>query len=271
MTPQCRNVSFERESDLLGVMIKSVLLCRQDGAFLDWCCNLQTSAKSTKPSTSRSPDWPLWWAMILTWVSTSTRLVETHSWDEFRRMRSVHFAGEPESISVLHKDTKRMVNSKANVINLYRVPETRDVKFAYLLHRCRATLNTVVVVRGRGDKFNGFVQSIHLVQIPQLEYKLYTLRGQTGSTGKELDARLRWDLSKPSLLPRIPGERASTVRAQIRGRGVPCVTHLRVYYAGPGMGLELSFDFLSIYPSIVCALNISPETTVPWPPDKVSS
>lgn len=41
-----------------------------------------------------------------------------------------------------------------------------------------------------------------------------------------------------------------------------------LHYSGPGMGLELSFDFSSMYPSIVCALNISPETTIPWPPVK---
>lgn len=39
-----------------------------------------------------------------------------------------------------------------------------------------------------------------------------------------------------------------------------------LHYSGPGMGLELSFDFAGMYPSIMCALNISPETTVPWPP-----
>ncbi|KAK7915608.1 hypothetical protein WMY93_011369 [Mugilogobius chulae] len=32
------------------------------------------------------------------------------------------------------------------------------------------------------------------------------------------------------------------------------------------MGLELAFDFSAMYPSIMCALNISPETTIPWPP-----
>ena len=48
--------------------------------------------------------------------------------------------------------------------------------------------------------------------------------------------------------------------------GAVCDPLTGLHYSGPGMGLELSFDFSSMYPSIMCALNISPETTIPWPP-----
>ena len=122
-----------------------------------------------------------------------------------------------------------------------------------LFHRCRTTLNIDVVVHGRGDDFGGFVQSIHSVQIPQLKFTLDTLRVKAGPAGMELDSRKRWTPKMDS-----DGEKWKG--------GAVCDPLTGLHYSGPGMGLELSFDFSSMYPSIMCALNISPETTIPWPP-----
>ena len=119
-----------------------------------------------------------------------------------------------------------------------------------LFHRCRTTLNIDVVVHGRGDNFGGFVQSIHSVQIPQLKFRLDTLRVKAGPVGMELNSRQRW---QPQYNPEWEG---GAVFDPITG----------LHYSGPGMGLELSFDFSGMYPSIMCALNISPETIIPWPP-----
>lgn len=127
-----------------------------------------------------------------------------------------------------------------------------------LFHRCRTTLNIDVVVHGRGDNFGGFVQSIHSVQLPQLKFTLDTLRVRAGPAGMELTSRLRWD---PTL------ESNNSDSGNWKG-GAVCDPLTGLHYSGPGMGLELSFDFSSMYPSIMCALNISPETTIPWPPVK---
>lgn len=124
-----------------------------------------------------------------------------------------------------------------------------------LFHRCRITLNIDVVVHGRGDAFGGFVQSIHAVQLPQLKYVLDNLRAKAGPASKELSSRERWD-------PR-PGYCAGG-EGEWKG-GAVCEPLTGLHYAGPGMGLELAFDFASMYPAIMCALNISPETTIPWP------
>lgn len=125
-----------------------------------------------------------------------------------------------------------------------------------LFHRCRATLNIDVVVHGRGDNFCGFVQSIHSVQIPQLKFTLDTLRVKAGPLGMELNSRLRWD-------PNLASDNGDS---DMWKGGSVCDPLTGLHYSGPGMGLELSFDFSSMYPSIMCALNISPETTIPWPP-----
>lgn len=124
-----------------------------------------------------------------------------------------------------------------------------------LFHRCRTTLNVDVVVHGRGDTFGGFVQSIHSVQIPQLKFTLDNLRVKAGPLGKDLNSRLRWD----------PKHNENGDREMWKG-GAVCDPLTGLHYSGPGMSLELSFDFSSMYPSIMCALNISPETTIPWPP-----
>lgn len=126
-----------------------------------------------------------------------------------------------------------------------------------LFHRCRTTLNIDVVVHGRGDNFGGFVQSIHSVHMPQLKYVLDTLRAKAGPSGKALSSRARWDPAPPGLDREGDDEWKG---------GSVCEPLSGLHYSGPGMGLELAFDFASMYPSIMCALNISPETTVPWPP-----
>lgn len=125
-----------------------------------------------------------------------------------------------------------------------------------LFHRCRTTLNIDVVVHGRGDMFSGFVQSIHSVQMPQLKFTLDTLRVKAGPVGGEHQARLRWDPKS-----QVPDGDCETWKG-----GAVCEPLTGLHYSGPGMGLELSFDFAGMYPSIMCALNISPETTIPWPP-----
>lgn len=127
-----------------------------------------------------------------------------------------------------------------------------------LFHRCRTTLNIDVVVHGRGDYFGGFVQSIHSVQIPQLKFTLDTLRAKAGPAGMVLSSRLR---GAPKL------ESVNGANEKWEG-GLVCNPLTGLHYSGPGMGLELSFDFSSMYPSIMCALNISPETTILWPPAK---
>ncbi|KAK2812508.1 hypothetical protein Q5P01_000008 [Channa striata] len=124
-----------------------------------------------------------------------------------------------------------------------------------LFHRCRITLNIDVVVHGRGDTFGGFVQSIHSVQMPQLKYVLDKLRAKAGPAGKDLGSRARWD-------PKLGLDKESDEKWK---GGSVCDPLTGLHYSGPGMGLELAFDFASMYPSIMCALNISPETTVPWP------
>lgn len=124
-----------------------------------------------------------------------------------------------------------------------------------LFHRCRTTLNIDVVVHGRGDMFGGFVQSIHSVQMPQLKFALDTLRVWAGPVGATCEDRKRCNLSSTT---GCDGE-------SWKG-GAVCEPLTGLHYSGPGMGLELSFDFASMYPSIMCALNISPETTIPWPP-----
>ncbi len=121
-----------------------------------------------------------------------------------------------------------------------------------LFHRCRTTLNIDVVVHGREDTFGGFVQSVHSVQLPQMKLKLDSLRVMAGPLGMKLTSRLRWD-------PDDGGDN------EWKG-GAVCDPLTGLHYSRPGMGLELSFDFSSMYPSIMCALNISPETTIPWPP-----
>lgn len=123
-----------------------------------------------------------------------------------------------------------------------------------LFHRCRTTLNIDVIVHGRGDNFGGFVQSIHSVQLPQLKFMLDTLRANAGPLGTESPDRVRWD----------PAAQCASNDGW-KG-GAVCDPLTGLHYSGPGMGLELSFDFASMYPSIMCALNISPETTIPWPP-----
>lgn len=125
-----------------------------------------------------------------------------------------------------------------------------------LFHRCRTTLNIDVVVHGRGDNFGGFVQSIHSVQIPQLKCTLDTLRVKAGPVGMRLNSRVRW----------VPN--SDNGDSEKWKGGSVCDPLTGLHYSGPGMGLELSFDFSSMYPAIMCALNISPETTVPWPPVK---
>lgn len=120
-----------------------------------------------------------------------------------------------------------------------------------MFHRCRTTLNIDLVVHGRGDNFGGFVQSIHTVQIPQLMFRLDTLRVKAGPVSKELEICLRWD----PVLCSVDGDEDTW-----RG-GAVCDPLTVLHYSGPIMGLELSFDFSSMYPSIMCALNISPETT----------
>ena len=120
-----------------------------------------------------------------------------------------------------------------------------------LFHRCRSTLNTDVIVHGRCNTFGGFVQSIHAVQIPQLKYKLDNLRCVAGPKGRELENRVPWTM------------KASNESWQ---GGFVCDPMTGLHYSGPGMGLELTFDFASMYPSIMSALNISFESTVPWPP-----
>lgn len=127
-----------------------------------------------------------------------------------------------------------------------------------LFHRCRTTLNIDVVVHGRGDTFSGFVQSIHSVQMPQLKYTMDTLRVKAGPVDIEDKSRARWD----------PKTEMSEGHPDAWKGGAVCEPLTGLHYSGPGMGLELSFDFSSMYPSIMCALNISPETTVPWPPSK---
>ncbi|KAK7878266.1 hypothetical protein WMY93_031085 [Mugilogobius chulae] len=132
-----------------------------------------------------------------------------------------------------------------------------------LFHRCRSTLNIDVVSHGRGDTFVGFVQSIHSVQLPQLKYKLDTFRVRSGPAGKHLKARLRWDpnMDISSL------DNTGHLRDQGEWLGGQVSEPLTgLHYSGPGMGLELSFDFSSMYPSIMCALNVSPDTLIPWPP-----
>lgn len=129
-----------------------------------------------------------------------------------------------------------------------------------LFHRCRTTLNIDVVVHGRGDNFGGFVQSIHSVQMPQLKFALDTLRVKAGPLGVELKSRLRWR-------PKLQDSENDGDCEKWKG-GAVCDPLTGLHYSGPGMGLELSFDFSSMYPSIMCALNISPETTIPWPPVK---
>lgn len=123
-----------------------------------------------------------------------------------------------------------------------------------LFHRCRTTLNIDVVVHGRGDNFGGFVQSVHSVHIPQLKFMMDTLRVKSGPAGAKLSSRERVTF----------GSKVNE-RDAWKGGSV-CDPLTGLHYSGPGMGLELSFDFSSMYPSIMCALNISPETTIPWPP-----
>ncbi|KAK2832722.1 hypothetical protein Q5P01_016611 [Channa striata] len=127
-----------------------------------------------------------------------------------------------------------------------------------LFHRCRITLNIDVVVHGRVDTFGGFVQSIHSVQMPQLKYVLDKLRAKAGPAGKDLGSRARWD-------PKLGLDKESDEKWK---GGSVCDPLTGLHYSGPGMGLELAFDFASMYPSIMCTLNISPETTVPWPPSR---
>ena len=121
-----------------------------------------------------------------------------------------------------------------------------------LFHRCRSTLNTDVIVHGRCNTFDGFVQSIHAVQVAQLKYKLDNLRCAAGPKGRELRNRVPW---------------AMALGDDVWQGGSVCDPMTGLHYSGPGMGLELTFDFASMYPSIMSALNISPETTVPWPPN----
>ena len=123
-----------------------------------------------------------------------------------------------------------------------------------LFLRCKTTLNIDVVVHGRGDLFGGFVQSIHSVQIPQLKITLDTLRVKAGPVGAQLESRTRWN-------PEFQDDDGVKWKG-----GAVCDPLTGLHYSGPGMGLELAFDFASMYPSIMCALNISPETTIPWPP-----
>ncbi|KAK2812862.1 hypothetical protein Q5P01_000939 [Channa striata] len=135
---------------------------------------------------------------------------------------------------------------------------TKALRPCPLFHRCRITLNIDVVVHGRGDTFGGFVQSIHSVQMPQLKYVLDKLRAKAGPAGKDLGSRARWD-------PKLGLDKESDEKWK---GGSVCDPLTGLHYSGPGMGLELAFDFASMYPSIMCALNISPETTVPWPPSR---
>lgn len=135
-----------------------------------------------------------------------------------------------------------------------RLAKVLNLLKSAIFHRCRTTLNIDVIVHGRGDNFGGFVQSIHSVQIPELKYTLDTLRVKAGPLGAQLDTRKRWD-------PKLESGDSETWKG-----GAVCDPLTGLHYSGPGMGLELSFDFSSMYPSIMCALNISPETTVPWPP-----
>ncbi|KAI4797389.1 hypothetical protein KUCAC02_025118 [Chaenocephalus aceratus] len=103
-----------------------------------------------------------------------------------------------------------------------------------LFHRCRTTLNIDVVVHGRGDNFGGFVQSIHSVQIPQLKFRLDTLRVKAGTVGMRLESRLRW-------VPEIQSEHGHCGEQWKGGAVYDPLTGL--HYSGPGMGLELAFDF----------------------------
>ncbi|TKS75734.1 DNA polymerase delta catalytic subunit [Collichthys lucidus] len=123
-----------------------------------------------------------------------------------------------------------------------------------LFHRCRITLNIDVVVHGRGDNFGGFVQSVHSVHIPQLKFTLDTLRVKSGPAGADLSCRSRWAFESPG------GE------GEMWKGGYVCNPLTGLHFSGPGMGLEFMFDFSGMYPSTMCILNISPETTIPWPP-----
>lgn len=76
-----------------------------------------------------------------------------------------------------------------------------------LFHQCRITLNIDVVVHRRGDTFGGFVQSIHLVRIPQLKVTLNSLRVKAGLVGMTLKSHLRWD-------PRQDVDNGDTVKWQ---------------------------------------------------------
>ena len=122
-----------------------------------------------------------------------------------------------------------------------------------LFHRCRTTLNIDVIVHGRGDNFGGFVQSIHTVQLPQLKFTVDNMRARAGPLGAK--EACRWRVNN-ELFTNGDSWKGGSVCNPLTG----------LHYGNPGMGLEVSFDFSSMYPSIMCALNISPETTIPWPP-----
>lgn len=131
---------------------------------------------------------------------------------------------------------------------------------ATLFHRCKLTLNIDVLVHGRGETFHGFVQNVHSVQLPQLKFSLDKLRVKSGPVGSRLTSRLRWNSNSES-------SSAKDYKGKWQG-GAVCQPLTGLHYSGPGMGLELCLDFASQYPSIICALNVSPESIIPWPPAK---
>ncbi|KAJ8332469.1 hypothetical protein SKAU_G00426420 [Synaphobranchus kaupii] len=137
---------------------------------------------------------------------------------------------------------------------LFKVAEVSYEKMDGMIHEGGKGLFAVLVYNLAGkDTFGGFVQSTQAVQIPQLKYRLDNFRATVGPRGREHPERTPWAPEQPdSNLEEWQG-------------GAVCTPLTGLHYSGPGMGLELSFDFSGMYPSIMCALNISPETTVPWP------
>lgn len=124
-----------------------------------------------------------------------------------------------------------------------------------LFHRCRATLNIDVVVHGRTNSFSSFVQSIYAVDMPQHKYRLDKLCCHSGPAGRALDERKPWHMPFVCDSDWAGGSVCSPLTGQ--------------HYSGPGMGLELVCNFVSMYPAIMLALNISSETMLPWPVSEI--
>ncbi|KAK5600756.1 hypothetical protein CRENBAI_010609 [Crenichthys baileyi] len=158
-----------------------------------------------------------------------------------------------------------------NVIDLYRVPETRDIKFTCISMKLN-NITVFFIAKVREVNCKPPKDARKLCKLADVSYSRTDDMFRVG--GKDLFAMLMYNLvdsqiwqeplSKSWTLASdgIPGERASAVRARMHGRGFRVRPLIGLHYVGPGIGLELSFYFSSMYPSIMCAFNISPETIV---------